>query len=490
MMFVLRRYVINGMCNGGCLAMVLLVLLFVGACGAKEESQPPRDLPEIPVIGLEQLSDTIKNQFGLIQQQLAERPLDGGVNKTFARLLHAYSLTGPAAVMYRRCELLRPHDLDCLYLHALVQKELGNYTAAIDNLSKVLARKTTFPRAAIVLADSYRITGEHERAAQIYQEALRHDAKLLEARYGLAVTLLNQGQLDKAYRHLQKIHAGKTRYGVVHTALAGVYRQTQNTEEVVYHTAAAKRFADVKIPYTDELLWEVQQLQIGASRYTRDADRLFKAGRLEEAARLYHKTLEINPENDSSHANLVGIYGQLGQLDKAQEHYELAIALNPSNVLPHMNLGTVLMKSADFSGASTVFAKVLQRQPRHAEARTLHTYCAQLLQQPYDVKQYRLALRDDSTLPLANYLLGRHIRAADGCAAALPFLEKSVRIENAGTVAFMADYATCLFRQEQQEAGADVIRRGRRLAQQYRNQGALRALDQVKAQFMSSNETS
>lgn len=487
-MLVSDIFSIDGKFHRKCRAVLLLALLAVCACSAEEKEKPSGDLPEIPVIDLQQLSNTVKNQFSEVQQQLKKRPLDGRVNKAFARLLHAYSLTEPAAVMYRRCELLRPQDLDCLYLHALVQKELGNYPVAIEKLRKVLARKATFPRADIVLADSYRNTGEYELAAQIYQEVLRHDANLLEARYGLAVTLLSQGQMDTAKNHLQKIHAGTARFGAVHTALASVYRQAQNHDEVAYHTAAAKRFADVKIPYTDELLWEVQQLHIGASRYTQDADRLFRTGRLEEAAQLYLKTLEINPDNDSSHANLVGIFGQLGQLDRARAHYERAVALNPNNVLPYMNLGTVLMKSGNFSDARVAFAEVLERQARHAEARTLHTYCAELMQQPYDVDEYRLALQDDPTLPLANFLLGRHIRAADGCARALPFFERSVRIENRGTVAFMADYATCLFREEQQEAGTDVIRRGRRLAQQYRNQSALSALDQVKAQFVPLNE--
>jgi len=96
----------------------------------------PASLPPIPTVDVTTFAPAVKAQFEEHQKTLLSAPLDGRQNAKFARLLHAYAMYAPAANMYQRCIQLRPADLNCIYLHALLQRELGNEQLAITTLEE------------------------------------------------------------------------------------------------------------------------------------------------------------------------------------------------------------------------------------------------------------------------------------------------------------------------------------------------------------------
>lgn len=461
-------------------ALCCVMCLCLTACNQQETAPDVSPLPDLPSIALDQLPSDVQQQFRAARQALQQHPMDGYQNREYARLLHAYSLFAPASVVYQRCEVLSPNDLDCRYLHALVYRELGDDHLAITTLRTLLSRKPDYPRAALVLADSYLRTGQAKEATGLYRDALKQNPNTPEARYGLAQALMAQGDYEEAGRHLHTLHAGQERYGVVHAALATVYRQQNNASEVAYHTAAANQQREHKIPFKDAKLWVVQDLRVGDQRFMEKADELFQSGKLNEAAELYHKAILANPKNDSAHANLVGIYGELGQITTAQYHFAQAIALNAGNVTPYMNLATVSMKRGQFAEARTLLASVLQRQPDHADARTRHAYCGELMGETADVGEYRAALTSDPTQPLANYLLGRVLHKQGQCEEALPFLVTSIRIESGSTPVFMAELADCYVDLKKFDEARQVLSDGEALAHKYRNTSAAKALEVVR----------
>ncbi len=460
-----------------------LVFTVVAACTDthpdRSQIESSSELPPVPTVETGHLSEEVRVLFADVQAQLKSTPLDGHYNSRFARLLHAYSLHAPAAIMYERCRLLRPSDLECLYLEALTLRQLGNNEEAIDLLQTLVERKPAFPRAQTVLAAAYRDQGQTDLALPLFERAVKSDRKNLEAVYGLAMSVMESGNLERARELLESLHQNGRQFGIVHAALATLNRQEGAVDAAAFHAAAASRFTDAKIPFVDSVLWNIQDEQIGDARHVREARAHFKAGRLGEAARSYESAITANPDNASSHASLVGIYAELGNLAGARRHLITARELNPADVMPIVSLGTVFMKRGDFANAQALFKEAIALQPTHAEARTLAAYCSELLGAPVEPEEYRQALQDDPTQTLAHYLFGRYLMSTQNCATALPNLRSSVLIESARTPAFVPDLVRCLAEAEEIDEARRTLASGQELARHYGNASAARALEQV-----------
>ncbi len=474
-----------------CSCVLLMTLLFACSDSAtrESESKPELELPPIPVIEVDHLTKEVREQFAGLQQKLSATPLDGHYNSRYARVLHAYSLYAPAATMFQRCRLLRPSDLDCIYLEALTQRQLGDNAEAIRLLATLLARKPGFPRARVVLASSYREQGQVDLALPLFEQAVKTDRNSLEAVYGLAMSVMAQGDTKRARTLLESLHSDGRQFGIVHAALATINRQQGNLEAAAFNTAAARRFTDTKIPFVDSVLSAVQDEQMGDRRYMLEANTHFKAGRLREASSAYVKAITSNPDNGSAHASLVGIYGELGNMAGAQRHFKRAREINPSDVLPLVSLGTVHMKRGDFAAARDLFAEAVELRPTHAEARTLRAYCIQLLGGPAQPDEFRRALRDDPTQSLAHYLLGRHLVKEESCEAALPDLRASILIESARTPAFIPDLVRCLVANGDYSEARSMLESGKALASHYNNVNAQRTLEQTARELASELES-
>lgn len=468
-----------------CIAAIL-VCTGVISCSEPAQVETLPELPPVPSVDVAHLGTAVRARFSELQSKLAVNPRDGHYNAAFARLLHAYSLHLPAAGMYERCRTLRPSDLECVYLEALTRRQLGDLESTKTLLSDLLKRKPNFPRAAVVLADVHRQQGNPAQALPLFETAVQRDSGNLEAVYGLAMASMETGDAQRAQSLLKGLHRNGRNFGIVHAALANLARQSGNAEALAFHTAAATRFKEDKIPFVDSVLWDVQDEQVGDARLVREARTLFEQGKLREAADAYVRATVANPENASSHISLVGIYGQLGHMPGAQRHFQQARALNPANVSNLVAMGTVHMKRGGFAAARELFAEAVTLKPEHAEARTLGAYCTELLGETVDAEEYRRALKDDPTQSLANYLLGRSIAANDSCAAALPHLRDSVRLESAQTPAFSSELVRCLIDTHALDEARDVLNSGLSLARHYRNTSALKALETLKANYATT----
>ncbi len=464
-------------------ATIAVIALMVFGCVNDDDAARTRDLPPLPTLSVDQLDNDVAQKFDELQKQLNVTPLDGHYNARYARLLHAYSLHAPAVVMYQRCRMLRPNDLECVYLEALTRRLLGDHEIAAELLSELLRRKPDFPRASVVLADTYRQQGVSDRALPLFERAVEANQGDLEATYGLAMSQLELGNLAEARAMLERLNSQGRNFGIVHAALATIHRQEGRPEAAAFSAAAATRFGDSKIPFVDNILWAVQDEQVGDQRLVREARTLMAKGSLREAADAFLKATVADPDNVSNHNSLIGIYGQLGNIAGVQRHFDKAREINPADVVPLVAMGTVEIKRGAFAAAQEHFEKVIELQPTHSEARTLKVYSAQLLGEPVDPAELRRALADDPTQTLAHYLLARHLASTESCAVALPHFKTSIRLESAQTPAFIAELVRCLVETGNLEEARAQIRTGRQMAQHYRNRNAFRAINQVADEF-------
>jgi len=118
-----------------------------------------------------------------------------------------------------------------------------------------------------------------------------------------------------------------------------------------------------------------------------------------EAARAYHRALELDPALAEAHVNLGRLLHEGGTVREAEDHYRAAIQADPGSARAHYNLGVAL-----------------EDQGRTAEA----------------VDAYRAALGHDDGLAVAHFNLSRLCEAAGQTAEALAHLSSYKRLLDRG----------------------------------------------------------
>src|SRR6266446_2714050 len=103
-----------------------------------------------------------------------------------------------------------------------------------------------------------------------------------------------------------------------------------------------------------------------------DARRLFRAGRLDDAARLFQRYLRANPEHFETLHSLGMIYLQTGQFEQAQRFIGEALRLEPSFLDGLRICGIALMHLEHYDSARDCFERALALQPDHIESLVNH----------------------------------------------------------------------------------------------------------------------
>lgn len=95
----------------------------------------------------------------------------------------------------------------------------------------------------------------------------------------------------------------------------------------------------------------------------RNANRLKREGKLDEAIALYHQVIEINPHFAWAYSNLGDIFVKQGNLDGAVALYSESIKINPNSAWLFYSLGEVLAKQGDLEPAVECLQKAIDIKP-------------------------------------------------------------------------------------------------------------------------------
>jgi SAM-dependent methyltransferase len=95
---------------------------------------------------------------------------------------------------------------------------------------------------------------------------------------------------------------------------------------------------------------------------------LMRAGRAEEAARLYRQIVEANPRRPDAHNNLAVALKATGKTGQAIESYRRALKLDPTYATARFNLARALRETGEVDAALTQFSKLLQGRPEDGRA--------------------------------------------------------------------------------------------------------------------------
>jgi Flp pilus assembly protein TadD/4-amino-4-deoxy-L-arabinose transferase-like glycosyltransferase len=158
-----------------------------------------------------------------------------------------------------------------------------------------------------------------------------------------------------------------------------------------------------------------------------------------EAAAMFAKALELDPDYPEANDNL-GIYlDQQGKPAEALEHYKIVLRQYPNDINANLNMGNAYFNLGDWENARKCYLKVLEVQPGYPDA----IYNLRLLDskmksapptptKPSSTPQERIAqlqaqLRSDPNNPMLLINLGADYLALKDYPSARPILKRAVQ---------------------------------------------------------------
>jgi tetratricopeptide (TPR) repeat protein len=204
---------------------------------------------------------------------------------------------------------------DDLFNKAKLYETEQRWSEAFSAYSEILKRDPTNAIAHYRLGAVSEKLGATESALRSYQEALRLNPGLGEARTALAGFYTNQGvaqrrnnQLDEAAQSLQQALTYNASSANAHFELGQVFEQRgQSNEAIAEYQEAIKLDPDK------------------SAGHTRLAKAYSAQGQHEAALKEYQEVLRLNPEDPTAHHGLGVTYNELGQKEQAIASLQQAV---------------------------------------------------------------------------------------------------------------------------------------------------------------------
>lgn len=158
-----------------------------------------------------------------------------------------------------------------------------------------------------------------------------------------------------------------------------------------------------------------------------------RAGRLDEAERLYGRILEA----DARHADALHFLGILqharGHGERALGLIRKAIALRPAVAAFHNNLGLVLSAQNRLDEAAGCYAKAVHLEPNYLEAyNNLGNTLRAIGKTTEAIAAYKAAISRDPRYAIAHLNLGRLLLEQGKPAEATPYLQRALTLDPGG----------------------------------------------------------
>ncbi len=433
-------------------AAVLIGLVLLGCSG--------QSLPPIPEPSLDGFAQAVQEQLRSARDDAEASPDTAAPVGQYGRVLYAYGQHRAAADAFERCRRLEPGQFEWTYLLGVVRSDLGQLAEAQSLLESAAAIKPADVPTALRLADLLEQSGESAAARRILDGMSPDTSAAAGLHYRLG-RLAAAEDPALAVRHLEAALRIEADYREARYALAGAYRAIGREAEAAEQLARYEETSPApRRHYADPLLDAMDTIREGSAQQVfNEGYALQLDGRLEEARARYESVLEIDPDYVQAHVNLVAVHGALGNYDRSERHYRRSVELDPSIAEAHYNHGVARHFAEDYQAAATAFEKALELNPQHADAYSnLATTLEQLGRHDEASRHYRSALEENPAQPMANFHLGRILAEAGRYREAVPYLERAVATESAGT-ALHAYLLALVYKQVgQPEQSADSAR--------------------------------
>jgi len=219
---------------------------------------------------------------------------------------------------------------------------------------------------ALSSAEKYVQQGKLQNAIAEYEKVLKADPKELTVSNTIGDLYARLGQTDKAVESFKSVGDAYAAQGFTVKAIA-MYKKLTKLKPTL---ESVLRLAEL---YTQQGLFNDARAQ-----YLQVAEEFLRAGELEQAVRIFQKTLEMDPENAPMRLRLAEVYIRLdkkteawqlftaaadnlrakGQLAQAEEILQRMLSMDPNNSYALLLRGRNAFDTGDFKGAIGALEKV------------------------------------------------------------------------------------------------------------------------------------
>jgi tetratricopeptide (TPR) repeat protein len=435
-----------------------MLLLFLAAC-----SKP--SLAPLPEVDTSAFLPSIRQE---VEQELAAvraAPEDAERNGRLGMLLHAHDRMEAALVCYERARMLKSKDYRWPYLAGVAHASLSRNREAAAQFRTVLQLKPDDVPAQLRLADALLGSGDNAQSRTSYEKVIEQRPSDAIAYYGAGRTYASEGDLARAAEFYQQACDRYPSYGAAHYALGLTYRQLGRGDDSRTHLAAYEQHKTAVPPREDPLMAAVQSLSGGILPLLAKAKAAAAAGRLQEAVDLHVEAIELDPEQEQTHINLISLYGQLKQFDKAEEHYRAAVARNPNREEAHYNYAVLLSAQGRLPEAVAAYRKALALNSSHAEA---HNNLGYLLaqQRKFDeaLAHAKKALESKPDYPQAHFNAGMIFMQRGESEKAIQHLKAAIRPNDPNAPRYLQGLAKAYARAGDQRQAREYEQKAREAA--------------------------
>jgi tetratricopeptide (TPR) repeat protein len=333
-----------------------------------------------------------------------------------------------AADEYQEATHLNPRDTVALAAQVRALLNVTAYTEALAPAKDYVRQRPNDASGHVLLGMAYRGLSDYAKAEQELEIGVAKAPDDFEARYQLGFVLARLGKLQQALPQLQKADALKPGERSVQFQLVAVLQGLGQKQE-------ANQIAEQFRKATGS---EFQKSHLASEGIK--ANNLLQAGKPAEAAEIYRRILEQNPQDawtaynlalaleamhDSKGAvgvlrraanidpKLIKVKAELGQLEleagnlqAAQKWLQSALELDPQLVNVRGNLAMLHAKQGDLASAKKLLGQAIEDDPTYKEG---HLNLGLILAQQGDIsdaeqeldKAVALAPQDPATLSIA-----------------------------------------------------------------------------------------
>jgi Tfp pilus assembly protein PilF len=202
------------------------------------------------------------------------------------------------------------------------------------------------PEFYFELAEAYEKAGKQNEAIHWYDEALRRNPEFRPATDGLAVALIDTGDLDRAVSVLEKAAASGSADTVALTDLGNAYLK-QGKLDAAQQILSRALSVNPDIPDAQNLLG----LALAQKQDWAGAEQSFRAA------------ISIQPELAAAHQNLANLLARNGDYAQARYHFEKAIAGEPDNADTRDRYGLLLATTGSYDKALIQLREAVRLNP-------------------------------------------------------------------------------------------------------------------------------
>lgn len=361
--------------------LVAPLCALLAACGPGVELPPlePVPHPELAA-GDGAVEDAVRHQVEAARERVEEAEATAeelhevaAAYGELAETYHAYELHRAAAVAYANAAVLDPRNPAWPYAHGLLERDRGDFARAAELFARALELRPTLDRARLRRADALLESGDATAARQsvgpLAEDPPDDLAPVVHWIRGRVAASL--GEDEAAVQALEAVLDRQPAADVVRRPLAQALLRLGQEEAARRHLEQLASLGDAspgQVRFPDPQMERIHTLAQSAGSYLRRGNRALVTGRVDQAAELFRRGLEIDPDHLELRLNLGLALVRAERPDAALETLREAVERHPESAQAHHDLGTVLRAHLRHGDAVASFERAVELRPDYAEA--------------------------------------------------------------------------------------------------------------------------